>query len=163
MLPPIYIYCKPSPSSPTIILLQFLSYIDAPSVKLARIFCDFVLRKKQVILLQYNTTAASLPQQHHCSSPHATLQILSRLGHRRPQRPSHLHRNGCHFRCSRRCWRNSPPWWLRSWLQLSRRHQSSVLTLKSSCISGRLKGHLTASCCCEQTLSKHRCTRCWGY
>jgi hypothetical protein len=26
----------------------FCSYVDAPSVKLARIFCDFVFRKKQV-------------------------------------------------------------------------------------------------------------------
>lgn len=35
--------------SPTLYHNPSFSYVDAPSVKMARIFCDFIMRKKQVV------------------------------------------------------------------------------------------------------------------
>ena len=35
--------------SPTLYHNPSCSYVDSPSVKIARIFCDFVMRKKQVV------------------------------------------------------------------------------------------------------------------
>jgi hypothetical protein len=78
-------------------------YIDAPSVKLARIFCDLVLRKTQVTL----PLSSALHWFHFFNSFIATPGCLDST------RPPLVHWNGSVSGCDRDCWSYSSSWRIR--------------------------------------------------